>query len=480
LVVTQLPAAGTVLTGDGTTQLVTITVADANGNTASCDFTLTLDDDTAPTISCPGDITTGVDVGECFATVTWTPPVGTDNCAVGLTTTQTGGSAPGSTFPVGTSTIEYTVTDGGGNTAVCSFDVTVVDDEDPVITCPADITTGVDAGNCTAVVTYTIPSGTDNCPGATTTQTDATGLSSGDAFPVGTTTLEYTVTDAAGNTAVCSFDVTVTDDEDPVIACPGDITTGVDAGNCTAVVTYTVPSGTDNCPGATTTQTDATGLSSGDAFPVGTTTLEYTVTDAAGNTAVCSFDVTVVDDEDPVITVCPSDAAVSADASCEFTLLDYTGGVTATDNCTAGGSITISQSPLPGTVVSGTQVVTMTADDGNGNTSTCQFTLTVDDTTDPTITDCPVDATVLVDGSCEYTVPDYTGIPTVDDNCTAVGSLVVTQLPAAGTVLTGDGTTQLVTITVADANGNTASCDFTLTLDDDTAPTGTRPAVTSP
>jgi gliding motility-associated-like protein len=218
-------------------------------------------------------------------------------------------------------------------------------------------------------------------------------------------------------------------------------------------------------------QTDATGLSSGDAFPVGTTTLEYTVTDAAGNTAVCSFDVTVTDDEDPVITVCPSDAAVSADASCEFTLLDYTGGVTATDNCTAGGSITISQSPLPGTVVSGTQVVTMMADDGNGNTSTCQFTLTVDDTTDPTITDCPVDATVVVDGSCEYTVPDYTGIPTVDDNCTAVGALVVTQLPAAGTVLTGDGTTQLVTITVADANGNTASCDFTLTLDDDTAPT---------
>ncbi|NND95399.1 MAG: tandem-95 repeat protein, partial [Flavobacteriales bacterium] len=134
------------------------------------------------------------------------------------------------------------------------------------------------------------------------------------------------------------------------------------------------------------------------------------------------------------------------------------------------GSITITQSPIPGTVVSGSQVVTMTADDGNGNTTTCTFTLTVDDTTDPTIADCPVDATVVVDGSCEYSLPDYTGIPTVADNCTAVGSLVVTQSPVAGTILSGNGTTQLVTITVTDANGNDADCSFTLTLDDDSAP----------
>ena len=113
-------------------------------------------------------------------------------------TTQTLGLGSGSTFPVGTTTEEYTVTDGAGNTATCSFTITVNDNENPDITCPADITVNNDPGICGAVVSYTPPTGTDNCPGAVTTQT--LGLGSGSTFPVGTTTEEYTVTDAAGNT----------------------------------------------------------------------------------------------------------------------------------------------------------------------------------------------------------------------------------------------------------------------------------------
>ena len=87
------------------------------------------------------------------------------------------GLASGSTFPVGTTTVTYEVTDATGNTADCSFIVTVNDNEDPTITCPANITVNVDAGTCGAVVTYTPPVGTDNCPGATTAQT--VGLGSG-------------------------------------------------------------------------------------------------------------------------------------------------------------------------------------------------------------------------------------------------------------------------------------------------------------
>jgi hypothetical protein len=92
-------------------------------------------------------------------------------------------------------------------------------------------------------------------------------------------------------TATCSFTVTVNDTEDPAITCPADITTSNDTGDCSAVVTYTTPVGTDNCTGATTTQT--AGLPSGSAFPVGVTTNTFVVTDAAGNTATCSFTVTV-------------------------------------------------------------------------------------------------------------------------------------------------------------------------------------------
>jgi hypothetical protein len=98
---------------------------------------------------------------------------------------------------------------------------------------------------------------------------------------VGVTTNTFEVTDAAGNTATCSFTVTVNDTEDPAITCPADITTSNDTGDCSAVVTYTTPVGTDNCTGATTTQT--AGLPSGSAFPVGVTTNTFEVTDAAGN-----------------------------------------------------------------------------------------------------------------------------------------------------------------------------------------------------
>ena len=64
---------------------------------------------------------------------------------------------------------------------------------------------------------------------------------------MGTTTNTFEVTDGAGLTATCSFDVTVNDTEDPAITCPADITTSNDTGDCSAVVTYTDPVASDNC-----------------------------------------------------------------------------------------------------------------------------------------------------------------------------------------------------------------------------------------
>ncbi|HBC05843.1 MAG TPA: hypothetical protein DC015_17020, partial [Aequorivita sp.] len=93
------------------------------------------------------------------------------------------------------------------------------------------------------------------------------GLPSGSTFPIGTTTNTFIVTDSSGNTATCSFDVTVNDTEAPAITCPGNIIQSNDPGVCGAVITYTAPVGTDNCSGSTTIQT--AGLASGSTFPVG-------------------------------------------------------------------------------------------------------------------------------------------------------------------------------------------------------------------
>ena len=156
--------------------------------------------------------------------------------------------------------------------------------------------------------------------------------SPGDTFAPGTTTVTYTATDAASNTTTSSFTVTVTDAQAPSLTdMPGNITQSNDAGDCSAVVNWTAPNHSDNCSSVLSSTHD-----SGDTFAVGTTTVTYTATDPAGNTASASFTVTVEDDEDPAITAA-SNQTVECDGAGNSTDLNAwlasNGGATATDNC---------------------------------------------------------------------------------------------------------------------------------------------------
>ena len=288
----------------------------AGGGTATCSFTVTVIDNQAPTISCPSNITVNAANGQCGAVVSYSNPEGLDNCP-GVVTTQTAGLSPGSTYPVGTTTNSYTAS-GGGGSATCSFTVTVVDNQAPTISCPSNITVNNTAGLCSGVATFIAPVGGDNCPGATTAQT--AGLGSGASYPVGTTTNTFTVTAAGNATASCSFTVTVVDNEAPTITCPANISVNNTAGLCSGTATYVAPVGGDNCPGASTAQT--AGLASGATYAVGTTTNTFTVTSSNGQTASCSFTVTVVDNEAPNLT-CPGNVTLAADASCQATVPNF-------------------------------------------------------------------------------------------------------------------------------------------------------------
>ncbi len=266
----------------------------------------------------------------CDTIINYTAPIGNDACGP-ASTTQTAGLGSGSIFLLGTTTETYEVTDAEGNTASCSFDITVNDAADPIINnCPVDIAQSAPVGTCEDIVTFTDPTATDNCPGFVITQTD--GPVSGSTFPVGTTDIEFTATDASGNTTLCSFTITLTESTAPEITCPADIVVSNDLGDCGAIVTYTVPEGTDNCPNPTTTLT--AGLGSGAFFPVGITTETYQVVDLSGNVASCSFTVTVNDTEAPAVD-CPTNIEVIADPGlCEATATF--GNPTFTDNCPGG------------------------------------------------------------------------------------------------------------------------------------------------
>ncbi|WP_319500448.1 MBG domain-containing protein [uncultured Draconibacterium sp.] len=84
--------------------------------------------------------------------------------------------------------------------------------------------------------------------------------------------------------------------------------------------------------------------------------------------------------------------------------------------------------------------------------------LQVGDNINPTIT-CPADQTGTLDNNCEFTLPDYTGLATISDNCDA--SPTVTQSPAAGTTING---TTTIALTATDASGNASNCTFDVNL----------------
>ena len=180
-----------------------------------------------------------------------------------------------------------------------------------------------------------------------------------------------------------------------------------------------------------------------------------------------AFNITVVDNVDPVITVCASIPSNQfANGSCQGVAPNLTGSVTATDS---SGTPTITQSPAPGATLGlGTTTIVLTATDGSGNTATCSVNQTVVDNTDPVITVCAsTPSDITSNSSGQATVPNLVGNVTATDNCTA--SPTLTQSPVAGTTISIGTTT--ITFTATDGSGNTDTCSVVQTVTDGVMPT---------
>lgn len=263
--------------------------ATANGFTTEKTRIVTVEaDNTAPTIQILGANPMTV---ECHTSFTDPGATAHDACAGDFAATPSGAVDPNT---VGSYTITYNATDPSGFAAApVTRTVNVVDTTAPVVTPPANVTvnTGSGATSCGTTVsdaTLGTASASDSCAGSLSVT--RTGVPAGNVFPVGTTTVTYSANDGF-NTGTATQTVTVIDNTVPIISCPASITLEPTCPSG-AIATYTAPVGTDNCPGATTART--AGLASGSVFPIGTTTVTHTVTDASGNTASCSFTVTVL------------------------------------------------------------------------------------------------------------------------------------------------------------------------------------------
>ncbi|MBB3838370.1 hypothetical protein FHS57_002375 [Runella defluvii] len=442
--VVQSPSAGTNVSGVGT-MTVTIRATDINGNFTDCTFTVNVVDNTAPTITCPANISVNSTAGQCGAVVTYMAPVGSDNCS-GVVTTQIAGLASGATFPVGVTTNTFRVTDGNNQTAECSFTVTVVDAEAPKITCPANITMNNTTGQCGAVVTYTAPVGSDNCSGAVTTQ--IAGLASGATFPVGVTTNTFRVTDGNGQTAECSFTVTVVDNEPPTVTCPATQTLALGL-NCSALMPdyKNLVTQSDNCGIKSVTQSPVAGT-----VVSGNSTVTITVTDNSDNTSSCTFTVNVVDNTAPTIT-CPANITVNNTTGQCGAVVTYTAPV-GSDNCSGAVTTQIAGLASGATFPVGVTTNTFRVTDANNQTAECSFTVTVVDAEAPKIT-CPANIVVYEGTLVTYVAPVGT------DNCAGA---VTTQTSGLGTGVQYPVGVTTNTFKVTAANGQTTECSFTVTV----------------
>ncbi len=174
---------------------------------------------------------------------------------------------------IGVHTVVYTATDASGNSRSCSFTVTVADNIPPYFsTCQANITTNAAAGQCAVDITGFLSYGiVDNCD---MVMTQPTGPDIFAPVPIGVHNITLLLTDPSGNTATCSFVLTVRDVTAPTISdCPANISVNAGA-SCNATATWTLPTASDDCPGATITRT--AGPAPGSTFPVGTTTVTHT------------------------------------------------------------------------------------------------------------------------------------------------------------------------------------------------------------
>jgi hypothetical protein len=208
--------------GDGTTSTITycfpgpgaykvcLSSVDSVGCVATAEVDVFVSADTIdPVLNCPTSLLTfGTDPGIC-ASLQNPAATATDNCPPVtisyVLTDATMGTNVNTLYNKDTTTITATATDAAGNTKTCTYQVQVVDDEDPTIICPPPMSVGVQ--RCDGGTTLVIPPPTvsDNCPMVSFTTTHVGSLF----FPCGTTVIACTATDMAGRTKTCTTPITV-------------------------------------------------------------------------------------------------------------------------------------------------------------------------------------------------------------------------------------------------------------------------------
>lgn len=423
-------------------------------------------------ITCPANVMVSTALGKGYAIVNNIDPVVSPSNA-SLKFTISGalsgsyvGSASGMSFPVGVSTIAYTLNDYPGIS--CSFTITVVDNEPPVIYCPANT-----AYNCAADVPpryLTTVTATDNSTPenqikiefVSETKTNQTCLNK---FSL---TRTYRATDASGNSATCSQVITVNDTEAPVfklppptpvitVASPADVPVAVPDGY--TATDYCIP--IDEDPEVPVTFKE---VKSDSTCPNKYTLIRtWTATDICGNTKIYEQVIYVKDTIAPVFD--NSNLPLSQSYSCASDISSVPAIAVATDNSPGQVAVTFKDVKSEEQCANKFKLTrTWTATDVCGNSSTYVQVFTVNDTQAPVFTS---DAPAPVSVACEKDIPAAV-TQTATDNC---GTPVISFSEVKSNVQCANRFTLTRTWTAADACGNKTTRSQVITVYDNQLPT---------
>ncbi|MGI0064724.1 MAG: HYR domain-containing protein, partial [Nitrosopumilaceae archaeon] len=265
-------------------------------------------------------------------------------------------------FPVGKTTVTWTVTDLGGLSSIDTQLVNVVDTTPPTVSVPKIIT--VEATSETQNVVDFGGIYADDLVGVSSVENDAPKV-----FPFGLTTITWIATDESGNTATGAQQIAVVDTTVPSIIAPEDIILEassaknniVNLGQAQASDLVSILSITSDAP---------------EVFPLGETIVTWTAIDSSENSATTTQTITIIDTTPPSLEN-PKNIEIEATSSDENIISlvsplvsDSVGDVTVTNDA-------------PKFFAMGETTVTWTAVDEQGNSASSAQKITVIDTTPP-------------------------------------------------------------------------------------------------
>jgi gliding motility-associated-like protein len=469
------------------TQIATLTVRDSSGNTTSCISQVTIQDNIAPSVSCQtktiyingsGIVTINPDSILVF-------PATNDNCGIASSTFSTGNSITYTCDSIGARTVQVLVTDNFGNTSSCITTVTVVDTIAPTASCrPVPFTLQLDSFGLGCVTPFDIDNGsTDLC------SLDTMLVNGVDSFcfncnNLGTNTVTLSVLDSSGNQSTCTASVFVTDVINPTALCQ-DTTLYLGATGIVAVFATDIDAGSsDNC--SFTSSINNQNSITYTCAQIGVNSAQLTISDnsgGVGNQSQCTANITILDTISPMAScIAPGSFNVYLDASCFASLPATAFNSGSTDNCnltnasySVGGLLNATFTSA--NLTSNPNPIILTVTDPSGNSTTCNTTVNVLDTTRPMLT-CVTD-TLQLDVSGNVSLLPNMVLGTSIDNC---NNALIYTLNNGQTSLNFDcqnSGSNPITLTATDSSGNSNFCTTTVFVEDQVAPNAScRPTQT--